>query len=61
MVATTDYAALAFKRSEDNGDIVACDPQEARSVAHAIRLPSSLAVEAGHCGDLLPEKWTVQD
>jgi hypothetical protein len=50
MVATTDYATLAFKRSEDNGDIVACDPQEARSVAHASRLPSSLAVEAGHCG-----------
>jgi hypothetical protein len=33
MAAMTYYVALAFKRSEDVGDIVACDPKEARSAA----------------------------
>jgi hypothetical protein len=50
MAATTYYIALAFKRSEENGDIVACDPNEARSADHAIRLAGSLAREEGHCG-----------
>jgi len=50
MAATTYYVALAFKRSEDNGDIVACDPKEARSADQAIRLAGSLAVVEGHCG-----------
>ena len=35
--------ALAFKRSDDNGDIVACDPKEARSAEQAIRMAGSLA------------------
>jgi hypothetical protein len=50
MAATTYYVALAFKRSEDNGDIVARDPKEARSADQAIRLAGSLAVVEGHCG-----------
>jgi hypothetical protein len=44
MSAVTYYVALAFKRSEDNGDIVACDPKEARSADQAIRIAGSLAV-----------------
>ena len=50
MAAMTYYVALAFKRSEDDGDIVACDPKEARSADQAIRMAASLAVEEGHCG-----------
>ena len=38
MAAMTYYVALAFKRSEDNGEVVACDPKEARSADQAIRL-----------------------
>jgi len=50
MVMMTYYVALAFKRSdEDGGDIVACDPKEARSSDQAIRMADSLAAE-GHCG-----------
>ena len=51
MSAVTYYVALAFKRSDDDGgDIVACDPKEARSSEQAIRLAGSLAAEEGHCG-----------
>jgi hypothetical protein len=50
MAAVTYYVALAFKRSEDGGEIVACDPREAHSSEQAIRLAASLAVEQGHCG-----------
>ena len=50
MAAMTYYVALAFKRSEDNGEVVACDPKEARSADQAIRMASSLAVQEGHCG-----------
>lgn len=50
MGVMTYYVALAFKRSEDGGDIVACDPKEARSLEQAIRMAASLAVEEGHCG-----------
>jgi hypothetical protein len=50
MAAMTYYVALAFKRSEDNGDIVACEPKEAQSAGHAIRVAGSLAAEEGHCG-----------
>ena len=47
----TYYIALAFKRSEDDGgDIVACDPREARNSEQAIRMAASLAGEQGHCG-----------
>jgi hypothetical protein len=47
----TYYVALAFKRSEDDGgNIVACDPKEARSVEQAIRTAESLATQEGHCG-----------
>ena len=46
----TYYVALAFKRSEEGGDIVACDPKEARSSDQAIRMAGSLAALEGHCG-----------
>jgi hypothetical protein len=43
--------ALAFKRSDDHGgDIVACDPKEARSSDQAVRMATSLARMEGHCG-----------
>jgi hypothetical protein len=51
MGATTCYVALAFVRSEDNGgEIVACDPREARSLEQAIRMANSLAKSEGPCG-----------
>jgi hypothetical protein len=51
MGAITYYVALAFKRSDDDGgEIVACDPKEARSSEQAIRLANSLAQSEGHCG-----------
>ena len=50
MAAMTYYVALGFKRSEDGGDIVACDPKEARSSEQAIRMAGSLAAMEGHCG-----------
>jgi hypothetical protein len=34
----TYYVALAFRKSIDSGDIVACDPKEARSSEQAIRV-----------------------
>ena len=49
MATMTYYVALAFTRSED-GDIVACEPKEARSSNQAIRIAGSLAAEEGHCG-----------
>lgn len=48
MAAVTYYVALAFMRSEDSGDIVACDPKEARGSDLAIRMAGSLV--EGHCG-----------
>jgi hypothetical protein len=51
MATMTYYVALAFKRSEDDGgEIVACDPKEARSAEQAIRMANSLAAKEGHCG-----------
>jgi hypothetical protein len=50
MPTMTYYVALGFKRSEDGGEIVACDPKEARSAEHAIRIAGSLAAKEGHCG-----------
>ena len=51
MGTMTYYVALAFKKDQDeNGDIVACDPREARSAEQAIRMAATLAVEEGHCG-----------
>ena len=50
MGTMTYYVALAFKRSEENGDIVAGDPNEARSAEQAIRMAGTLAVAEGHCG-----------
>lgn len=41
----TYYVVLAFKRSEDGGEIVACDPKEARSAEQAIRMAGSLAAK----------------
>jgi hypothetical protein len=50
MATMTYYVALAFKRSEENGEIVAVDPKEARSADQAIRMAGSLAKEDRHCG-----------
>jgi hypothetical protein len=47
----TYYVALAFKRSDDDGgEIVACDPKEARSSEQAIHMAGSLAKAEGRCG-----------
>ena len=37
-------------KSDDSGEIVACDPKEARSAEQAIRLAGSLAKMEEHCG-----------
>jgi hypothetical protein len=51
MGTMTYYVALAFKKAEDDGgDILACDPREARSSEQAIRMAGSLAKGEGHCG-----------
>jgi hypothetical protein len=50
MSTMTYYVALAFKRSEDGGEIVACDPKEVRSAEQAIRMADSLTGKDGHCG-----------
>jgi hypothetical protein len=50
MAAMTYFVVLTFRRSEENGDIVAGDPKEARSADQAIRMAGSLAVVEGHCG-----------
>jgi hypothetical protein len=48
--ASTSYdVALAFTRSE-GGDIVACEPKEARSCSQATRTADALATTDGHCG-----------
>ena len=49
MATMTYYVALAFTRSED-GEIVACEPKEARSSDQAIRMASTMAKVEGHCG-----------
>jgi hypothetical protein len=50
MGTMTYYVALAFRKAEDDGGIVACDPREAQSSEQAIRMAASLALEEGHCG-----------
>jgi hypothetical protein len=50
MGTVTYYVALAFKRSEDGGGMVGCEPKEARSSDQAIRMASSLGRMEGHCG-----------
>ena len=49
MANVTYYVALAFMRSEE-GDIVACEPTEARSADRAIRMAKTLAATEPHCG-----------
>jgi hypothetical protein len=49
MPMMTYYVALAFMRSE-GGEIVACEPREARSSDQAIRVAGTLAAMEGHCG-----------
>jgi hypothetical protein len=49
MATMTYYVALAFMRSQEDGEIVACEPKEARSSDQAIRMASTMATE-GHCG-----------
>ena len=53
MGTMTYYVVLAFKRSEDGGDIVACDPKGARSAEQAIQMAGSLARIEGHCGAIV--------
>jgi hypothetical protein len=43
LATVTYFVALAFKWSEEGGDIVACDPKEARSPDQAIGRACSLA------------------
>jgi hypothetical protein len=51
MATVTYHVALAFMRSgDDGGEIVACDPKEARSSEQAVRMADSLAKHEGHCG-----------
>jgi hypothetical protein len=50
MATMTYYVSLAFKRSEEGGEIVACDPKEARSAEQAIRMATSLTASEGHWG-----------
>jgi hypothetical protein len=51
MGTMTYCVALGSKKAEDDGgDIVACDPKEARSSDQAIRMAGSLARTDGHCG-----------
>jgi hypothetical protein len=50
MGTMTYYVVLAFRRSEENGDIVAGDPKEGRSAEQAIRMAGTLAVAEGNCG-----------
>jgi hypothetical protein len=40
----------AFRKSDENGEIVARDPQEAPSSEQAIRVAGSFAKIGGHCG-----------
>ena len=49
MPAVTYYVALAFKRSEEDGNIVAWDPKEVRSAEEAIKM----ACLVGHNGRTL--------
>jgi hypothetical protein len=51
MASMTYYVALAFMRSE-GGDIVACEPKEARSSNQAIRM-----ADAGQCSVCNLLKW----
>jgi hypothetical protein len=39
-----------MRSGDDGGEIVACDPKEARSAEQAIRIAASLARKDGHCG-----------
>ena len=46
----TYHVALAFKRSEEGGEIVACQAKEERSAKQAIQTAASLAGKEGLCG-----------
>jgi hypothetical protein len=50
MATMTYYVALAFMRSQEDGEIVACEPKEARSSDQAIRMAGTMAAMEGHCG-----------
>jgi hypothetical protein len=50
MGTVTYYVTLAFRRSQEGGEIVACDPKEARSSDKAIRMAASLARTDEHWG-----------
>jgi hypothetical protein len=50
MATMTYYVALAFTRSQEDGEIVACEPKEARSSDQAIRMAGTMAAMEGHCG-----------
>jgi hypothetical protein len=50
MTTTTYYVALPFMQSEEDGQIVAGEPKEARSSDQAIRMASVMAAATGNCG-----------
>ena len=50
MATMTYYVALAFMRSQEEGEIVACEPKEARSSDQAIRMAGTMAAMEGQRG-----------
>jgi hypothetical protein len=50
MATLTYFVALAFMRSEVDDEIVACEPKEARSAEHAVRLAGLMALADSYCG-----------
>jgi hypothetical protein len=50
MATMTYYVALAFTRSQEDGEIVAGEPKEARSAHQATRMAGAMAAMEGHCG-----------
>jgi hypothetical protein len=49
-VRTADQSRRSHRIKGRRGEIVACDPKEARNSEQAIHIASSLAKTEGHCG-----------
>jgi hypothetical protein len=50
MGTMTYFVALAFRRSDADDGIVACEPKEARSAEQAVRMAGLMAAMEGHRG-----------
>ena len=50
MATVTYFVALPFRRSEEDGAIVAGEPKEARSSDQALRMAASMATAEGNWG-----------